>query len=158
RRRARVRARRPGGPRGRADGRRAGRRVRPAVRGSRARGADGRGQLRTPRRAEDRLGARGRAAGRRRVVKILVANNAAPFVRGGAELLADRLINELIAAGHQAELLRIPLGNTPEEIADGLVAAATLEAVEVDRVIALKFPAYVIPHRDVVVWLIHQFR
>jgi glycosyltransferase involved in cell wall biosynthesis len=91
-------------------------------------------------------------------VKILVANNAAPFVRGGAELLADRLISELIAAGHQAELLRIPLGSTPEEIADGLVAAATLEAVEVDRVIALKFPAYVIPHRDVVVWLIHQFR
>ena len=91
-------------------------------------------------------------------MKILVANNAAPFVRGGAELLAERLISELIAAGHQAELLRLPLGNTPEEIADGLVAAATLEAVEVDRVIALKFPAYAIPHREVVVWLIHQFR
>jgi glycosyltransferase involved in cell wall biosynthesis len=91
-------------------------------------------------------------------VKILVANNAAPFVRGGAELLAERLVAELNQAGHRAELLRLPLGETPDEIADGLVAAATLDVVEVDRVIGLKFPAYLIPHRDVVVWLIHQFR
>jgi glycosyltransferase involved in cell wall biosynthesis len=91
-------------------------------------------------------------------VKLLVANNAAPFVRGGAELLAERLVAELVAAGHEAELLRLPLGETSSEIADGMVAAATLDVVNVDRVIALKFPAYLIPHRDVVVWLIHQYR
>jgi len=91
-------------------------------------------------------------------VKLLVANNAAPFVRGGAELLAERLMTELEAAGHQVELLRVPLGETPDEIADGMLAAATLDVANVDRVIALKFPAYLIPHRDVVVWLVHQFR
>jgi glycosyltransferase involved in cell wall biosynthesis len=87
-----------------------------------------------------------------------VANNAAPFVRGGAELLADRLVDELRKAGHEAELLRIPLGTTVEQITDSILAAATIDLVNVDRVIGLKFPAYLIPHNDVVIWLIHQFR
>jgi glycosyltransferase involved in cell wall biosynthesis len=91
-------------------------------------------------------------------MKLLVANNADPFVRGGAELLADRLVIELRKAGHEAELLRLPLGNTPEQILEGVVAASVLNAVNVDRVIGLKFPAYLIPHPDVVIWLVHQLR
>ena len=91
-------------------------------------------------------------------MKLLVANNVAPFVRGGAELLADRLVLELEKAGHEAELFRLPLGSTPQQIADSMVAAATLDVFNVDRVIGLKFPAYLIPHPDVVIWLIHQFR
>lgn len=91
-------------------------------------------------------------------MKLLVANNAAPFVRGGAELLADRLVIELRAAGHEAEILRLPLGNTPRQILEGIVAAASLGVYNVDRIIGLKFPAYLIPHDDVVVWLVHQLR
>ncbi|RYV51346.1 glycosyltransferase family 4 protein [Pengzhenrongella frigida] len=91
-------------------------------------------------------------------MKILVANNAAPFVRGGAELLAERLVVELRRAGHEAELLRLPLGDTPEQIRDGIIAATLLHAVNVDRIIGLKFPAYLIPHPDVVIWLVHQLR
>lgn len=91
-------------------------------------------------------------------MKLLVANNAAPFVRGGAELLADRLVLELRRAGHEAELLRLPLGATPAQILDGIVSASLLDVVNVDRIIGLKFPAYLIPHPDVVIWLVHQFR
>ncbi|MBN9328680.1 MAG: hypothetical protein BGO38_13260 [Cellulomonas sp. 73-145] len=91
-------------------------------------------------------------------MKLLVANNAAPFVRGGAELLADRLVTELRHAGHEAELFRIPLGDTPEQILESIVAATLTELVNVDRVIGLKFPAYLIPHDDVVIYLVHQFR
>lgn len=91
-------------------------------------------------------------------MKLLVANNAMPFVRGGAELLADRLVLELRRAGHMAELLRLPLGATPEQILESVVAASLLDAVNVDRVIGLKFPAYLIPHPDMVIWLVHQFR
>lgn len=91
-------------------------------------------------------------------MKILVANNAAPFVYGGAELLSDRLVLELRRAGHEVDLLRLPLGNTPEQIREATIAAALLQAVNVDRVIGLKFPAYLIPHDDVVIWLVHQFR
>ena len=91
-------------------------------------------------------------------MRIVVANNAAPFVRGGAELLADRLVEELRRAGHEVDLLRLPIGNSPAQILDGLLAGALVDLVEVDRVIGLKFPAYLIPHDDVVIWLIHQFR
>lgn len=90
-------------------------------------------------------------------MKILVANNAAPFVRGGAELLADRLVTELRCAGHDADLLR-PLGDTPEQVLESMTAAALMEVINCDRVIGLKFPAYLIPHPDVVIWLVHQFR
>jgi len=91
-------------------------------------------------------------------MKLLVGSNASPFVRGGAELLADRLVTELQRAGHQAELLRLPIGNNPKQVLESLVAAAMLQAVNVDRVIGLKFPAYLIPHDDMVIWLLHQFR
>lgn len=91
-------------------------------------------------------------------MRLLVANNAAPFVRGGAELLADRLVTELRRAGHEAELLRLPVGVTPEQMLDGIVSASLLQAVGVDRVIGLKFPAYLVPHDDVVIWLVHQLR
>lgn len=91
-------------------------------------------------------------------MRILVANNTAPFVRGGAELLADRLVDELRREGHEVDLLRLPLGNSPRQVLDGLLAGALVDLVGVDRVIGLKFPAYLIPHDDVVVWLIHQFR
>lgn len=91
-------------------------------------------------------------------MKLLVANNAAPFVRGGAELLADRLVTELQRAGHEAELLRLPIGNDPQQVLEGIVAAAMLQPVLVDRIVGLKFPAYLVPHHDVVIWLVHQFR
>ena len=92
-------------------------------------------------------------------MKILVANNAAPFVRGGAELLADRLCLELRAAGHEVDLLRLPLGQTPQQITEGIVAASLMNLQgTVDRVIGLKAPAYFIPHDDMVIWLVHQFR
>lgn len=91
-------------------------------------------------------------------MKILVANNAAPFVRGGAELLADRLVLELRRAGHEADLLRLPLGDTPEQVLESMTAATLMDVINCDRIIGMKFPAYLIPHPDVVIWLVHQFR
>ena len=89
----------------------------------------------------------------------MVATNAVPFVRGGAELLADALVAELRARGHDADLLRIPLRHdTPGEVADAIFYASTVELRGVDRVIALKFPAYLVRHDSMVVWLLHQFR
>ena len=39
-----------------------------------------------------------------------------------------------------------------------MVIARSLRLANVDRVIALKFPAYLIPHNNQVIWLLHQFR
>lgn len=93
-------------------------------------------------------------------MKVLVVNNAAPFIRGGAEELADHLVRRLNATkGLEAELLRIPFRWEPaERIVEEIVLNRNLRLYNVDRVIALKFPAYLIPHAEKTLWLLHQFR
>ncbi len=92
-------------------------------------------------------------------MKVMVANNMEPFVRGGAELLADNLVLHLREAGHEAELLRIPLSYRDwRTIPAQMVAARNFELANVDRLIALKFPAYLLRHEQKVVWLLHQYR
>lgn len=92
-------------------------------------------------------------------MKVIVLNNGVPFVRGGAEHLADSLVDQLTARGHEAELVRLPLRwHSPAAVADSMAAAAAVRMPEADRVIALKFPAYLVPHENKVVWLLHQFR
>ena len=92
-------------------------------------------------------------------MKVLVVNNMAPFVRGGAEALADHLQRNLAMAGHQAEVLRIPFSWEPAtRIPSQMLLVRTLELWNVDRVIALKFPAYLIRHPHKTIWLVHQFR
>lgn len=92
-------------------------------------------------------------------MKVAVVNNQAPFVRGGAELLAEWLGEKLQEYGHQAELVRVPFQwNPPERIVDHMLAARLLRLANVDRVVALKFPAYYVRHENKVLWLLHQFR
>ena len=92
-------------------------------------------------------------------MKILVANNLAPFVRGGAEALADSLRDNLIAMGHEAEVLRVPFQWEPAgRVVASMLMARALEVRNADRVIALKFPAYLIRHPAKTIWLLHQFR
>jgi glycosyltransferase involved in cell wall biosynthesis len=92
-------------------------------------------------------------------MKIAVLNNCVPFVSGGAEHLADALCRKLIEFGHQATLIRIPFRwEPPNRIVECMLACRLLRVPNVDRVIALKFPAYYVPHDDKVLWLLHQFR
>jgi glycosyltransferase involved in cell wall biosynthesis len=85
-------------------------------------------------------------------------------VRGGAEVLAEGLRRVLVGAGHQAEIVAIPFkGYPPERILDQMLACRLLDLTEtagmpVDRLIGLKFPAYLIPHPDKVTWMLHQHR
>ncbi|AVT82953.1 glycosyltransferase family 4 protein [Rhodopseudomonas palustris] len=93
-------------------------------------------------------------------MKILVTTNAVPFVRGGAEELAEHLVLHLNARkGIQAELLRIPFRWDPaERLVDEIVLNRSLKLYNVDRVIGMKFPAYLIPHDNKTLWLMHQYR
>jgi glycosyltransferase involved in cell wall biosynthesis len=92
-------------------------------------------------------------------MKVAIVNNQAPFTRGGAELLAEWLREKLEEFGHQAELVRIPFRWTPpHKVIDHMLAARLIRLANVDRVVALKFPAYLVPHDDKVLWLLHQFR
>ncbi len=97
-------------------------------------------------------------------MRIIIATVQIPFVSGGAESHAEGLKTALIAAGHEADIVAVPFNPAvPERIPDQMLACRLLDLTEihgaaVDRLIALKFPAYLIPHPNKVVWVLHQHR
>jgi glycosyltransferase involved in cell wall biosynthesis len=97
-------------------------------------------------------------------VRIVIATVQIPFVSGGAESHAAGLKAALEREGHEAEIVTVPFNPVePERIADQMLACRLLDLTEihgtrVDRLIGLKFPAYLIPHPNKVVWVLHQHR
>lgn len=92
-------------------------------------------------------------------MKVAIVNNQAPFMRGGAELLAEWLGSALEERGHEAQIVRVPFcWNPPERIPEHMLAARLFRVPRAERVIAFKFPAYYIRHESKVIWLLHQFR
>jgi glycosyltransferase involved in cell wall biosynthesis len=97
-------------------------------------------------------------------MRVVIATVQVPFIYGGAEILAAQLQAALQAEGHEAEIVAIPFKwYPPERILDHMLACRLLDitastGTSVDRVIGLKFPAYLIPHPNKVLWLIHQHR
>ena len=92
-------------------------------------------------------------------MKIAILNNCVPFLRGGAEHLADALAAKLAEYGHQPLLVRVPFRwEPPQKIIDHMLACRLLRLPNVDRAIALKFPAFYVPHPNKIFWLLHQFR
>ncbi len=79
-------------------------------------------------------------------------------------MTAESLFSALVQRGHQAEMVGIPFKWYPQDrILDHMLASRLLDLTEsggvtIDRVIALKFPAYLIRHPNKVIWLLHQHR
>jgi glycosyltransferase involved in cell wall biosynthesis len=97
-------------------------------------------------------------------MRIAVCAPQVPFVRGGAELMADDLVAALRGRGHDAELVTIPFKWYPgTRVLDQaflwrLVDLTESDGRQIDRVIATKFPAYAVRHPNKVAWVLHQFR
>ena len=97
-------------------------------------------------------------------MRILIATAQVPFTRGGAEAHAEGLRDALRAEGHEAEIIWIPFKwYPPEKILDHMLACRLLDVTEaagrpVDLLIGLKFPAYLLPHPNKVLWILHQYR
>jgi glycosyltransferase involved in cell wall biosynthesis len=97
-------------------------------------------------------------------VRIAVCRPQVPFVYGGAEVVADQLVDELRLRDHEAELVAIPYKWYPgTRVLDQALLWRLLDLTEadgrpIDLVIATKFPSYGIRHPNKVVWLVHQFR
>jgi glycosyltransferase involved in cell wall biosynthesis len=97
-------------------------------------------------------------------MRIVIATVQVPFVRGGGEMLAEGLEAALLAAGHEAETVRLPFKwYPPERIPEHVLAARLFDLTEssgsrIDRVIGLRFPAYLVPHPNKVLWILHQYR
>ena len=97
-------------------------------------------------------------------MRLLIATTQVPFVQGGAEIHAQNLQAALRAAGHEVETVAVPFKwYPPERMLDAMLACRLLDLTEscgrkIDRVIGLKFPAYLIPHPNKVLWILHQHR
>jgi glycosyltransferase involved in cell wall biosynthesis len=97
-------------------------------------------------------------------MRIVVAAPQVPFVRGGAELMAEDLLAALRAHGHEADLVTVPFKWYPgTRVLDQaflwrLVDLTESDGRPIDRVIATKFPAYCVRHPNKVAWVLHQFR
>jgi len=92
-------------------------------------------------------------------VKVVIANAMAPFIHGGAEALAEHLAANLARAGHETETIRIPFRwEPPDRVLDAVLSTSALQVHGADAVIALKFPAYFLPHPNKRLWLLHQYR
>ena len=97
-------------------------------------------------------------------MRVAVATVQVPFVRGGAEMLAENLCAALEDAGHEAEIVSVPFKWYPAAaIPSQMLACRLLDLTEsmgtrIDRLIGLKFPAYLIPHPAKTQWILHQHR
>lgn len=88
-----------------------------------------------------------------------MVTNRAPFIHGGAEELCHHLVRNLLVSGVEAEALPVPFAWEPaERLIEEMMISRNIRLTNVDRVIALKFPAYLIPHGNKVLWLLHQYR
>ena len=97
-------------------------------------------------------------------MRIAVCAPQVPFTRGGAEIVSERLVDELRKREHDAELVTIPFKWYPGErvltqaFLWRLVDLDEANDVPIDLVVATKFPSYVVRHPNKIVWLLHQFR
>jgi glycosyltransferase involved in cell wall biosynthesis len=97
-------------------------------------------------------------------MRVAVCAPQVPFVRGGAEIVSERLVEELRKRDHQAELVTVPFKWYPGErvltqaFLWRLLDLEEANGMPIDLVIATKFPSYAVRHPNKVVWLLHQFR
>jgi glycosyltransferase involved in cell wall biosynthesis len=96
--------------------------------------------------------------------RILICTSQVPFVRGGAELLAEGLRDALRERGHAADIVSLPYSWQPHDrlgpsaLAWRLLDLTSVDGAPVDQVICTKFPSYAVRHPRKVVWLVHQHR
>jgi len=98
------------------------------------------------------------------IKRIVVAEAQVPFVRGGAEMHVDALIEQLRARRFEVEKVALPFRSQPKS--ELLAQAAAWRLLDlsashgqpIDLLIATRFPTYFARHPRKVAWVIHQHR
>jgi glycosyltransferase involved in cell wall biosynthesis len=97
-------------------------------------------------------------------VRVVVAAPQVPFARGGAEIFAETLVEELRARDHVADLVTVPFKWYPgarvlsQAFLWRLADLDEADGKRIDLVVATKFPSYCVRHAAKVAWVLHQFR
>jgi hypothetical protein len=88
-------------------------------------------------------------------MNIGIAVTLAAFGSSRAQTTARKLLAQLIAAGHDAQLYRLPARlDSVDSVRDSVIAAALVQVEGPDRLIALDFPAYHARHPHKTIWLV----
>ena len=96
--------------------------------------------------------------------RIVVAETQVPFVRGGAELHVEALVEQLRKRHYEVDKVSIPF--RPQPKSELLAQAAAWRLLDlsssngrpIDLLIATRFPSYFARHPRKVAWVIHQHR
>ena len=89
----------------------------------------------------------------------VVAPSPVPLRRGGAERLWDGLVDGLLAAGVEADLVKVPVREFMlADLMDAYEQFALLDLSHVDAVVTGKYPAWMVDHPHHVVWMLHPLR
>ncbi len=97
-------------------------------------------------------------------MRIVICGVQVPFERGGAEALVEGLRRQLIARGHDVDVVALPFKwYPPQRLLSSCLQWRMLDLTEangrpIDMVIATKFPSYLVRHARKVTWLVHQHR
>jgi glycosyltransferase involved in cell wall biosynthesis len=97
-------------------------------------------------------------------MRVLIVTTQVPFINAGAERLTDGLRTAVAAAGHEVDVVAIPFRwHPPAAVLDHVLACSLLDLRQfagdpVERVIGLRFPAYLAGHDTKSLWLLHQHR
>jgi glycosyltransferase involved in cell wall biosynthesis len=97
-------------------------------------------------------------------MRICLCGAQVPFAYGGAEMLLDSLRDELRRRGFEVAVVMLPfhwptrVELLKSSLAWRLVDLTAAEGKRIDRVIATRFPSYLVKHPHKVVWLVHQLR
>jgi glycosyltransferase involved in cell wall biosynthesis len=92
-------------------------------------------------------------------MKVLVLSHMVPFINDEMDDVGPRLVNNLKSVGIDAEGFRLPFTGQPwERLPEELYIARSLRLWDVDRMIALTFPTYLVPHHCKIAWILSQCR
>lgn len=97
-------------------------------------------------------------------MRIAVTTVQVPFIRGGAEILAEGLVKAIREAGHEVDEISMPFRFYPvSEVRRSMDIWESenfeyMNGYALDVVICLKFPTFYLKHPNKVAWLIHQHR
>ena len=90
-------------------------------------------------------------------MRVCVCGAQSLFMTGGAEQNLDNLVAALEDAGHDADLVRLPVVWSQSHLLRSAFAWRLL-TIDADVVVAMNFPSYFVRHPRKVVWLNHQHR
>jgi len=92
-------------------------------------------------------------------MNILIASTIVPFIEGGATFIVDWLHLKLKEYGYKSEVLKIPFYSHYQLMSDQMKALSLIKISDnVDKLITIRTPSYLLQHPNKVIWFIHHHR